>query len=108
MPVPKRQHSKSRSAKRAAGKHKIAVVHTNCLTCKNPVSQHTVCAECGFYKGTKVLRTKSERAQERKLAREIKERSMQEVEVMKKLRAQEQAKKIADAELAESSSKNKN
>lgn len=72
MPVPKRQHSRSRSRKRAAGKNKIPLVSGVCSNCSSVKIQHSVCSECGFYKGEKVLRTKSERAEERSLARSAK------------------------------------
>ncbi len=75
MPVPKRQHSRSRSGKRAGGKHKILRLVGHCSTCSSSSIQHAVCQDCGFYRGVKVLRTKSERAQERTIVRQIKERA---------------------------------
>lgn len=85
MPVPKRQHSKSRSLKRAAGKHKVQKFAGSCQTCSAPSTPHTVCESCGFYRGVKMFRTKSERTQERTIVRKIKERSMKDNAVYRKL-----------------------
>ncbi len=92
MPVPKRQHSKSRRDKRSAGKHKIPVVAGSCGTCKTSSIQHSVCLGCGFYKGVKILRTKSERSQERKIASKIRDQSLAEVAARKKYAAEQMAK----------------
>jgi hypothetical protein len=40
-----------------------------CQTCRVAVTSHSVCQNCGYYKGNKVLRTKSERMAERNQAR---------------------------------------
>lgn len=75
MPVPKRQHSRSRSGKRSAGKHKVLTQIGHCGTCSTNAIQHAVCESCGFYKGIKLLRTKTERAQERKIVKQLRERA---------------------------------
>ena len=77
MPVPKRQHSKSRTNRRVAGKHKILVASGICSVCQSFTEQHAVCQGCGFYKGMKILRTKAEREQERKISKRVRERSLQ-------------------------------
>lgn len=38
---------------------------TECQTCRNFLASHTVCKACGYYKGTKILRTKTDRMNER-------------------------------------------
>ena len=69
MPVPKGKNSKQRRDKRSANKGvKVKAVHS-CPTCQSPVLPHQVCYECGQYKGIKVIRTKSDRMQDRGQAR---------------------------------------
>lgn len=65
MPVPKRKTSKARRDKRSANKHIRPQAVTSCANCDHPLATHAACAECGFYKGRKVLRTKLERALKR-------------------------------------------
>ncbi len=70
MPVPKRKTSKARRDKRSANKHIRPQAVTACANCAHPISPHQACAECGFYKGKKVLRTKIERVLKRGEARQ--------------------------------------
>lgn len=72
MPVPKRKKSHSRIAKAHANKGYKAKAFTECNNCKTVISPHQVCAECGHYKGVKVLKTKVERAMARGEARKAK------------------------------------
>jgi large subunit ribosomal protein L32 len=65
MPVPKRKTSKSRRDKRSANKGLKPKIVALCQTCQAPVIPHLVCKECGYYKGKKVLRTKTDRMHER-------------------------------------------
>ncbi len=65
MAVPKRKQSKSRSRSRCTHKVEHVKSITQCLNCKNPLNTHQVCAECGFYKGVKVLTTKADRSVKR-------------------------------------------
>lgn len=65
MPVPKRKLSRSRRDKKHANKFIRPQAFASCSNCSNPVMPHIVCSECGFYKGRKVLATKSERAVKR-------------------------------------------
>lgn len=106
MPVPKRQQSHSRSNKRSAGKHKIPAFAANCSNCEALVIQHAVCEGCGFYKGVKVLRPKSERALERKVAKQVRERSLQVADAQRRLAAEQSAKSAAQAEKTEENKKN--
>lgn len=61
MPVPKRKRSRRRRDQRFANKglKETAVVH--CSNCNYSLVPHQACNSCGFYKGVKVLRTKTER-----------------------------------------------
>lgn len=65
MPVPKRKRSKSRRDKRFANKGIKARAFGSCQNCTETVEPHAVCKSCGFYRGRKVLTTKSERSQKR-------------------------------------------
>ncbi len=55
MPLPKRQHSKTRGRKRRT--HWKASVGSlrKCPQCTKPVLSHRVCPFCGFYKGTQIV-----------------------------------------------------
>jgi len=61
MPVPKRKRSRARKSKRNANKGIQVKPFSSCSNCKEPIASHQVCKGCGFYKGAKVLRTKSDR-----------------------------------------------
>ena len=70
MPVPKRKNSKSRRDKRHANKGMDVKIVAVCQTCQAPVSSHQVCKQCGYYKGQKILRTKTDRMHERTQTRQ--------------------------------------
>ncbi len=65
MPVPKRKTSKARRDQRQSCKFIRPQSITKCSNCENPLGTHQACAECGFYKGKKVLTTKADRALKR-------------------------------------------
>ena len=65
MPVPKGKRSRARRDKRKANKGITMGQIGACQTCQSPISSHRVCATCGYYKGVKVLRTKTERREVR-------------------------------------------
>ena len=65
MPVPKRKRSRSRRDKRFANKGVKVCAFSSCSNCSEPILSHVVCKTCGFYKGRKVLNTKSERSVKR-------------------------------------------
>lgn len=65
MPVPKRKVSRARRDKRQANKGIKPQAVAACLNCANPILPHQACEHCGFYKGKKVLVTKTERAVKR-------------------------------------------
>ena len=77
MPVPKRKTSKSRRDKRSAGKFIKEKSSTKCPNCKETIAPHSVCKECGHYKGVKIIKTKSEKLQEKGQARKEKEAKRQ-------------------------------
>lgn len=80
MPVPKRKTSKSRRDKRSANKGIKFSLPSVCQTCQASVGSHQVCQECGYYKGVKVIRTKTDRMHERGQARNEKEAKKQGTE----------------------------
>ena len=55
---PKKRHSRARQGKRRAA-IKLSVRKTVlCGNCGNPVLPHTICKNCGFYKGKEVIDVK--------------------------------------------------
>ena len=73
MAVPKNRTSKSRRDKRASNKGIKPKSVATCQTCQAPIAPHQVCKDCGYYKGKKILRTKTDRAHERGQVRQAKE-----------------------------------
>ena len=73
MPVPKGKNSKQRRDNRAANKGLKPKAVAVCQTCNAAIATHQACFECGYYKGEKVLRTKSDRMHERGKIRKAKE-----------------------------------
>jgi len=78
MPVPKGKISKARRDKRAATKGIKPKAVAVCQTCQAPVAPHQACLECGYYKGKKVLRTKTDRMYEGVQTRKEKEARMKQ------------------------------
>ncbi|MCL5970192.1 MAG: 50S ribosomal protein L32 [Patescibacteria group bacterium] len=64
---PKKRHSRARQGKRRAA-IKLRVRSTIlCSNCQNPVLPHTICKNCGFYKGKGVIDVnKKKKAKEKK------------------------------------------
>lgn len=77
MPVPKRKRSRARRDSRFANKGIKVKAIAGCLNCKEPITPHTACIKCGFYKGIKILVTKAERAVKRLAIRNLKETAKQ-------------------------------
>lgn len=62
---PKKRHSRQRQGKRRA---KIALVAQRSVKCKNCGSlilAHTICKECGYYKGREVIAQKTKKTQKK-------------------------------------------
>lgn len=70
MPVPKRKLSRKRRDQRSANKGLKPQSLSSCQTCQAPSLSHQVCRECGYYKGIKVIRTKTDRMYTRGQSRE--------------------------------------
>lgn len=74
MPVPKRKRSRARRDKRFANKGMAVKAFTVCQNqaCQLPLSTHSACTTCGYYKGRKVIVSKAERAAKRGEAKKAK------------------------------------
>jgi large subunit ribosomal protein L32 len=70
MAVPKRKVSRARRDKRSANKGLCANPVGACTNCSAPALPHYVCQSCGYFRGEKVLKTKTERTQERQTIRQ--------------------------------------
>ena len=55
MAVPKQRHTKSRRNKRRANLFLKAPALSTCAKCKKMAQPHTVCWNCGYYKGEEVI-----------------------------------------------------
>ena len=53
--VVRMRHTKSHTANRRSHHALLNVKFVKCTNCAMPVTGHTVCKNCGFYKGKKVL-----------------------------------------------------
>jgi len=51
---PKKRHSRARQGKRRHAIHLTLKSLSTCANCDATHVSHTVCPECGFYKGTRV------------------------------------------------------
>lgn len=55
MAVPRMHHTKSRRNKSRMHLHLTQVSLTSCRKCGKSVLPHTVCPNCGYYKGVEVV-----------------------------------------------------
>jgi len=86
MAVPKQRHTKSRRDKRRSQIFLKKPALTKCPKCGKPVLPHTICWNCGYYKGSEVVDvlkklTKKERKTKEK---EIKAKEAEEKKEAKK------------------------
>ena len=95
MPVPKRKLSRKRRDQRSANKGIKPHIVAFCQTCQAPKTAHSICMECGFYKGIKVLRTKAERSHTRTTIKETRNMVAQAQHAMPAHDAAEQASEKA-------------
>jgi large subunit ribosomal protein L32 len=81
MAVPKQGHTRAKVGKSRMHKY-IKPVHLNiCPKCKKPILSHTVCLNCGFYKGEEVINVLASLTKKDK---KIREREIKDVEKNKK------------------------
>ncbi len=55
MAVPKRKTSKSRKGMRRSHLALTPKTLIKCSRCASPKERHTICAECGYYRGKLVI-----------------------------------------------------
>lgn len=94
MAVPKQRHTKSKRNKRRMHLFLEAPFLSRCPKCGHPVLPHTVCQNCGYYKGVEVIdvlkkltkkeRKKREKEMKAKEAEEKKEKPLSWEEMSKK------------------------
>ncbi len=94
MAVPRHSHTRSKVGKTRMHKHIKRVLLNVCPKCRKPVLSHTVCLNCGFYKGTEVINvlaklTKKEKKHKEKEIKQAEKESAKE----KPLTMEEMSKK---------------
>lgn len=72
---PKKRHSRARQGKRRASIHLTLSKTVPCSNCGTLIMSHTVCKNCGFYKGSVVI-NKSKKGKKK----ELQENKTQEAE----------------------------
>jgi len=77
MAVPRHSHTRSKVGKTRMHKYIKRVVLTVCQKCKKPALSHTVCKNCGYYKGREVIDVLSQLT---KKERKAKEKEMKKIE----------------------------
>lgn len=92
MAVPKQRHTKSRRNKRRMHLYLKTPALIACLKCGKPVLPHTLCQNCGYYKGREVIDVL------KKLTK--KERKQREKEMKAKEREEKKAKPLSMEELS--------
>jgi len=55
MAVPRHSHTRSKVGKTRMHKYIKSVHLSLCPKCKKPILSHTVCLNCGFYKGNEII-----------------------------------------------------
>lgn len=55
MAVPRHKHTRSKVGKTRMHKNIKRVILNICPKCAKPILSHTVCKNCGFYKGKEVI-----------------------------------------------------
>lgn len=70
MAVPRHKHTRSKVGKTRMHKNIKRAVLNICPKCKKPILSHTVCTNCGFYKGKEVINVLSSLTKKEKNARE--------------------------------------
>ncbi len=70
MAVPRHSHTRSKVGKTRMHKFIKPVSLNVCPKCKKPILSHTVCKNCGFYKGKEVVNVLATLTKKDKKARE--------------------------------------
>ncbi len=56
---PKKRHSRTRQGKRRINIKLSLPTLVKCPNCKQMTRPHTVCSNCGFYKGKEIIKSKT-------------------------------------------------
>ncbi len=78
MALPAHRICKSKTRKRRSHENLKVNKPNLCTHCGAPVKGHSVCVACGYYKGKKILETKTDRGlkrEEKRKAQEAKEKA---------------------------------
>jgi large subunit ribosomal protein L32 len=59
MPVPAKRRPSSETRRRRSHHALKKIVLITCPKCKKSIKPHTVCKNCGYYKGVEVVKIKS-------------------------------------------------
>jgi len=80
MAVPKQRHTKSRRNKRRMHLFLKSPVLSVCQKCGKPVLPHTVCFNCGYYKGREIvdILKKLDKKEKKKREKEMKAKEKEE------------------------------
>lgn len=70
MAVPRHSHTRSKVGKSRMHKYIAHLKLASCPKCKKPVLPHTVCANCGHYKGKEVINVMANLSKKDKKAKE--------------------------------------
>ena len=70
MAVPRHKHTRAKVGKTRMHKHIKHSVLNVCPKCKKPILSHTVCKNCGFYKGKEVINVLADLTKKEKKVRE--------------------------------------
>ena len=73
MAEPKKRLTSTRSGNRQSKDALKASALISCSNCKARIAPHRVCANCGYYKGEKVITLKSDMKAKKKIAEQIEE-----------------------------------
>lgn len=95
MAVPKRHTTKSRRDKRRWHIFLKPSTFGSCPRCGKPKLSHTVCKNCGYYKGVEILNIlgKLEKKERKKREKEIKKTDKKEIKKEKPLTLEELSQK---------------
>jgi large subunit ribosomal protein L32 len=77
MAVPKQGHTRAKVGKSRMHKYIEPVRLNICPKCKKPVLSHTVCLNCGYYKGQEVINVLAKLTKKEK---KVKQKEIQQAE----------------------------
>lgn len=78
MSVPKKQQTKSASRQRRSHNALKKINLSSCPKCKKAILPHTVCLNCGTYKGRQILTIKEKGAKKAEAEKRKKEKAKKE------------------------------